>query len=144
MVVENLRAENQRLNNRNEQLMEDVLNLGRRIQILSRERIEAESSPEEDESATAANAPDPEADPESADRVSLLYVNAHWHYVILNRGSDQGIEVGDYGSVLREGRRIAIVKVTDTKPGQSVAELDLSSLEQEGVYPATSDEVEFR
>ncbi len=140
MVVGNLREENRRLRTRNEQLVDDVLNLGRQIQAMQQERIEARSSAEDNDPADPA--PEPEAG--QPDRVSLMYVNPHWHYVIINRGSEQGIDVGDYGSILREGHRIAIVKVTDTKPTQSIAELDLSSLEGTGLYPSTSDEVHFR
>lgn len=142
MVVGNLRDENRRLKNRNEQLMEDVLNLGRQIQAQRHEWSEAQSTTEKNGAADPATDPETEAD--RPDRVSLMYVNPHWHYVIINRGSEQGIDVGDYGSILREGHRIAIVKVTDTKPTQSIAELDLSSLEGTGVYPSTSDEVHFR
>lgn len=142
MVVGNLRGENLRLKSRNEQLMGDVLNLGRQIQAMRRERIEsdAEASAEVNRSAT----PVKDAETESPNQISLLYVNPHWHYVVINQGTEQGIDVGDYGTILREGKRIAIVKVTDTKPNQSIAELDLSSLEGEGVYPGTSDEVKFR
>ncbi|MDA3874543.1 MAG: hypothetical protein PF795_11370 [Kiritimatiellae bacterium] len=142
MVVGNLREENQRLKNRNEQLKQDVLNLGRQIQAMRREQSEAVPSSGETGSATPVN--DPEAEAVPSDQIALLYVNPHWHYVMINKGSDQGINVGDYGSILRKGQRIAIIKVTDTKPSQSIAELDLSSLEGEGVYPSTADEVKFR
>lgn len=142
MVVGNLREENRRIKNRNEQLMGDVLNLGRQIQVMRQDRIEAGASAVPNESATTAK--DPESETDQSGRISLIYVNPHWHYVILNQGTDHGIEVGAYGSIVREGQRIAIVKVTDTKPGQSIAELDVSSLEQEGLYPGTADEVKFR
>lgn len=142
MVIRNLREDNRRLETRNRRLMEDVLHLGGQIRTFQQQLNQAQSA--STHSAPAASEEPAEADATPENRMALLYVNPHWHYVILNQGSDQGIENGDYGSVYRAGKRIAVIKVTDTKPGQSIAELDLSSLEGEGVYPTTGDTVEFR
>jgi hypothetical protein len=141
MVIRHLRDENQRLEDRNRQLMNDVLNLGQQIQAMHQLQAESPTPPEA--------APGTSTEEEVEEIIlrpgegTVLYVNPHWHYLIVDIGTEEGLKTGDYGTVLREGRRIGIIKVTDTKANQSIAELDLSSIEEQGVYPRSKDQVRF-
>lgn len=138
-VVRSLREENQRLKAQNQQLTLDLVNLGRQLRESPRgpdpatipSTYEPPSSPAPSPAATANNL------------IQVLYVNPTWHYLLVNAGSSRGLQVGQSGSVLRNGEIIARIKITDTKAAQATAELDLNSLAQAGVYPRKDDEVRF-
>jgi len=139
-VVRSLRAENRQLEERNQTLVDDIVRLGRQIQALNRE-LEAFTG-EDGEETEAAEQPEVVHDPLNPG-ARILYLNPHWHYLIVDIGSDHGLQSGQYGSVMRDSRRIALVKVTDVKPNQAVAEIELSSLEEDGIYPSRSDLIKF-
>jgi len=138
-VVRTLRNENLKLESRNEQLMLDVVNLGRQIRSL---QARIDSNEIEDVSRSS--------EPNSAQPVAVrsgmfkaIYVNPTWHYLLVDAGSNDQIQVGDTGSVVRNGNIIAKINITDVKPTQSVADLDVSSLAEQGIYPKTNDQVTF-
>ena len=83
------------------------------------------------------------AEPAAAS-AQVLYVNPTWHYLVVNRGSTSGVEKQQTLSVIRNGVLIAHGTVTEVKPGQSVAEIDLESLGAGGLYPKTGDLVQAR
>ncbi|MDF3129943.1 hypothetical protein P0Y35_12115 [Kiritimatiellaeota bacterium B1221] len=139
-VVETLRAENRVLEKRNQQLMTDVLNLGHQIRALQAQLAEQAPPPnpepgiEEPRGATVAL---------KSDLHPVISVNVNYHYLIVKAGSETGIQIGEGGSVMRDGEIIASVKVTDVKPRQCVVQIDLNSLSQDGVYPRSEDKVRF-
>lgn len=138
-VIRFLREENTKLENRNAQLVNDVLNLGNRIRSLEGElsglRPEAPAE-------TGEEAAEPEVR-KKTDLHPILSVNVSWHYLIVQVGSQSGIQVGESGSVLRDGSIIASCTVTDTKPNQAIVQLDLQSLSEPGIYPRKDDKVRF-
>lgn len=137
-VVRTLREENRKLENRNDQLMLDVVSLGRKIRSLQSQleaNAKTEPRPSMEEVTERASA--------RPEIFQAIYVNPTSHYLLVDAGSDQGIAIGDTGSVIREGEIIAKIKMSDVKPNQSVADIDLNSLEQRGVYPRKNDQVRF-
>ncbi|MGA0369614.1 MAG: hypothetical protein ACO3N7_09215 [Kiritimatiellia bacterium] len=131
-VVNTLRQEKRELEEQNQQLLTEMVRLNRQIRSL-------------EENPPAAEAPPPLATPVAAQPGlhGVLYVNPTWHYLLIDAGQEAGIQKGARGSVLRNGEIIAAVTVTDTKANQSVAELILDSLSNNGVYPRKDDQVRF-
>ena len=141
-VIQSMRAENERLRKVNEALRGEVVRLRRRAA-----RAEPRSPlPERVPEGGGGDAPGPteaRPAPPAEKGAAILYVNPNWHYVVVERGSDQGLEVGDAGRVLRGGNPIARVEVTHAKSGQAVVDIDPSTLNAEGVYPKAGDRVVF-
>jgi hypothetical protein len=128
-VVRTLRAENLQLTERNRLLLEELARRGR---------------PPLPPATSAAEAPTPPRPAVAAvEGPQLLYVNPAWHYAIVNLGSDSGLEKGRQGRIVRDGEEIGTLRVTDTKPGQSVAELHVEQLGRSGIYPRQGDQVVF-
>lgn len=74
--------------------------------------------------------------PEGAD---VLYVNPNWHYLVINQGSEDGFRVSDQVEIQRQDAPIGLAVITEVKPGQAVAEIDLDSLGSTGLYPRKHD-----
>jgi hypothetical protein len=68
-------------------------------------------------------------------------VNPHWHYLLVNAGSDAGIKEGLQVQVMRDGQAIGTAVVTDLKPGQAVLDIETDSLSATGVYPRPGDHI---
>ena len=131
-IVKTLRNENRELRIQNRQLMTEIL------QLEPRKSSPAQVLPEKRESSNNEEPTVPRG------VHSVLYVNPNWHYLLVEGGSESDIRKGSTGSVIRDGEIIARVTVTDSKPNQSVAELDLNSLSQSGIYPRKDDQVRFQ
>ena len=76
-----------------------------------------------------------------ADPAIVLYVNTAWHYLVINKGSDHGLSAQDQIEILRNGAPVAVATISSIKPNQSVADLDMKSLETTGFYPQEKDTV---
>ncbi len=71
----------------------------------------------------------------------MLYVNPNWHYLVINQGSEDGFRVSDRVEIQRQQAPIGIAVITEVKPGQAVADIDLESLGSAGLYPRERDRV---
>jgi hypothetical protein len=71
----------------------------------------------------------------------VLYVNPNWHYLVINQGSEDGFRVSDRVEIQRQQAPIGIAVITEVKPGQAVADIDLESLGSAGLYPRERDRV---
>lgn len=138
-VVQSLREDKQRLEARNQQLTLELVNLGRQLRAMQNPPAAAQAAPP----AAVVPQEDPPLAVVASNQIQVLYVNPTWHYLLINAGNNQGLQIGKSGSVLRDGEIIARIKITDTKANQATAELDLNSLGERGVYPRKDDEVRF-
>ncbi|WFB34651.1 hypothetical protein P3T73_10820 [Kiritimatiellota bacterium B12222] len=156
-VISSLRSENRMLKSQNEQLVNDVLQLGHRIQALQKQENvppPPQHHPQRETSPASISIPQPLVEPDveetppeqviTGGQYNVLYVNPNWHYLIVNAGSKSGIHVGDIGSVIRNQTIIARVKVSDTKDNQLTADIDLQSMAERGIYPRKDDQVRFQ
>lgn len=146
-VVSTLRDSNQKLEQQNQQLMTEILHMSQQIRELQSlqstrqtETVAAVSSPAADMADAAVSPVTPQA---GSNLIRVLYVNPNWHYLLIDAGSKRGVTNGATGTLRRGDEIIGRVVVTDTKENQAVAELDLDSLTQRGVYPRKDDEVSF-
>lgn len=80
--------------------------------------------------------------PSGPGAASVLYVNPHWHYLVIDQGKEAGFSVDQQITLLREGTPLATATLTEVKPGQSVAEVNLDSLGNSGLYPRENDKVQ--
>ncbi len=136
-VIRSLRAENEQLLRMNDLLREEVVRL-------RNTPTPPPSTPQGTPEVREEPAPAEPAMALTATReVEIVYVNPNWHYLIVKRGSDQGLEKGQEGEVRREGQVIGQAKVSDTKPDQAVMNLDTASLQAAGLYPRPGDTVHF-
>lgn len=129
LVIRNLRAENQRLRDRNDLLSQDIILLRRHIEEIHRARNEAEPPVQE--------RPPPPPGHE------VLYVNPNWHYLLVAAGTAQNLVPQQEGRILRDNAEIGRVRVTAAKDRQSVADIDLKSLGDRGQYPRAGDRILF-
>ena len=138
-VVQSLREDKLRLEAQNQQLTLELVNLGRQLRALQNTPAAPQPAPP----APLVPQQDPPVALVASNQLLVLYVNPTWHYLLINAGSNQGLQTGKTGSVLRNGEIIAGIRITDTKANQATAELDLNSLGERGVYPRKDDEVRF-
>lgn len=129
MIIRALRSENEQLRERNELLANELV----RLRLLLEE---TQTAPRE---AAAAEAEEAEAEPGFA----LQYVNATWHYVLVEAGEEAGLRTGMRGRIFRDGVEMAEVLLTHVKSGQSVGDLNVDSLRDDGRYPRAGDRVLF-
>lgn len=85
--------------------------------------------------------PEIEAPAENTDLATVLYVNPNWHYLVMDQGTEDGFANQDTLDILRQGSAIATAIITEAKPGQSVAEINLDSMGTSGLYPRKTDKV---
>lgn len=144
-VVSTLRDSNQKLEQQNQQLMTEMLHMSQQIRELqslqsTRQTVAAVAPSAADVADAAASPVTPQA---GSNLIRVLYVNPNWHYLLIDAGSKRGVTNGATGTLRRGDEIIGRVVVTDTKENQAVAELDLDSLTERGVYPRKDDEVSF-
>ena len=139
LVLRSLRTENEQLRNRNEMMREEIIRLRRMLTELP------ETLPAEPTLGPIEPVAPPPSDPEPAalPGFDVIYVNPTWHYVIFEGGSDDNLEVGKTGRILREGVEIGTASITAVQEGQSVADIDLDSLGGRGQYPREGDRLMF-
>lgn len=131
LVVRTLAAENRRLKQRIQELLQHT--------------------PPDEQSSPVAVTPVPES-PEPTEPViqpasepaEVLYVNPNWHYLVISQGAEEGFTASKEVEIIREGVSIATATITESKPGQAVAEIDLSSLGRSGLYPRENDGVQLQ
>ncbi len=129
LVIRSLRAENRRLQERNELLATELIHLRRRME---------EAQPPREEAAHVEKEPEP---PPPGNEI--LYVNPNWHYVLIGAGTAQNLRAGQEGRILRENAEIGRARITATKERQSVADILLESLGDRGQYPRAGDRILF-
>ncbi|MCC5845167.1 MAG: hypothetical protein JJU05_13035 [Verrucomicrobia bacterium] len=129
LVIRSLRAENRRLQERNELLANELIQLRRRMEETQPPRGEARPAEAEPEPPPPGN--------------EILYVNPNWHYVLVGAGTAQNLQAGQEGRILRENAEIGRVRITATKDRQSVADILLDSLGDRGQYPRAGDRILF-
>lgn len=78
---------------------------------------------------------------ERPERFPVEYVNVDYHYVVLQAGTDQGLDLGMEGEVERDGKMVARIRVIHVLPRQSVADIQPDSLRGTGGYPQKGDVV---
>lgn len=143
-VIQSLRAENERLYELNDALREEVVRRRQRPRQPDRGSASPDPSPDAQISDPPVLQPElEEPTPATGDEATVLYVNPHWHYLLIESGTEEGLAVGDAGRVLRDGSPIARVEVTHAKPTQAVLDVDPSSLDENGAYPKAGDRVAF-
>lgn len=129
VVIRSLRAENQRLQERNRVLADELIELRRRLEA-------APPVPGTEEAVDAEPEPPPPGH-------EVLYVNPNWHYLLVGAGSAQNLQAGQEGRILRENAELGRVRITATKTRQSVADILLESLGDRGQYPRAGDRILF-
>ncbi|GEM_PF-6343948 len=129
-VLDALRAENDRLKEENQNLKLQLQEQQR--QAAAREQMRPRPTP----------VPQVQAQMTGPGH-QVKYVNAQHHYLIIDGGSERGLEVGEEGRILRQGEQIGKVTVSDVKKAQAVVDLDLNSLKRPGLYPKSGDRVLF-
>lgn len=129
VVIRSLRAENQRLQERNRVLGDELIELRRRLEAATPVSGTEDALDEE-----------PEPSPPGHE---VLYVNPNWHYLLVGAGTAQNLKAGQEGRILRENAELGRVRITATKNRQSVADILLESLEDRGQYPRAGDRILF-
>lgn len=142
-VLRSLRAENERLRTENRLLRQEMQQQPRSGSSVSRRPVPPNRTVEPRVPAqpprTIEEKPVQPVAVTSGNRVK--YVNAHWHYLIAEAGSEDGLTKGTRVQVQRQGTVLATAIVTELKPGQAVMDIDPSSLTRPGVYPAQGDTI---
>ncbi|MCC5847112.1 MAG: hypothetical protein JJU29_03380 [Verrucomicrobia bacterium] len=139
LVLRSLRTENEQLRSRNEMMREEIIRLRRLLTELP------ETLPAEPTLGPIAPVAPPPGEPEPAPLpgFDVIYVNPTWHYVIFEGGSEDGLDMGKRGRILRDGVEIGTAAITAIQAGQSVADINLDSLGGRGQYPREGDRLMF-
>ena len=146
-VVLVLRQNNERLQNRLDAQAEELILTQREVgRLASRQTSSVDPAvltkrpSEVSGTPPAENGPTPVPVSAKMDAGFVVdYVNAAHHYIVLRAGTEEGLDSGQKGRVIRDGNVIASVEVIHVLPQQAVADILPESVARSGVYPRSRD-----